>query len=58
VDVVYVGNLHGQHKDSVLLMLGAGKHVLCEKPLTPYPEDTAALIAAAREKNLFLMEVL
>ncbi len=57
VDVVYVGNLHGQHKPAVLMMFNAGKHVLCEKPLTVSPQDTAHLIKTAREKKLFFMEV-
>lgn len=57
VDVVYVGNLHGQHKESVLMMFAAGKHVLCEKPMTMCSKDTAELIATARAKNLFFMEV-
>lgn len=57
VDVVYVGNLHVQHKKTVLMMFQAGKPVLCEKPLTIRSEDTAELIAAARANNVFLMEV-
>lgn len=57
VDVVYVGNLHVQHKKAVLLMFDAGKPVLCEKPLTISSADTAELITAARAKNVFLMEV-
>lgn len=33
VDIVYVSNLHPDHKDTTILMLEHGKHVLCEKPL-------------------------
>lgn len=33
VDIVYVSNVHPAHKDTTLLMLDHGKHVLCEKPL-------------------------
>lgn len=33
VDIVYVSNLHPDHKDTTILMLKHGKHVLCEKPL-------------------------
>ena len=57
MDVVYVGNLHVQHLQSVVMMFEAGKPVLCEKPMTTSVKDTAAMIQAAREKNLFLMEV-
>ena len=33
VDIVYVSNLHPAHRDTSILMLEHGKHVLCEKPL-------------------------
>ena len=39
------------------MMFDAGKPVLCEKPLTTSPEDTATLIKAAKEKGVFFMEV-
>ena len=57
VDVVYIGSIHVQHKQSVVSMFDAGKPVLCEKPLTTSKADNAALIQAAREKGMFLMEV-
>ena len=57
VDVVYVGNLHVQHIQSVMMMFEAVKPVLCEKPMTTTVKDTASIIQAARGKGLFLMEV-
>ena len=39
------------------MMFEAGKPVLCEKPLTCCAADTCALIKAAKEKGVFLMEV-
>ena len=39
------------------MMFEAGKPVLCEKPLTCCAADTRALIKAAKEKGIFLMEV-
>lgn len=33
VDIVYVSNIHPAHKDTTILLLENGKHVLCEKPL-------------------------
>jgi len=33
VDIVYVSNLHPAHRDTSILMMDHGKHVLCEKPL-------------------------
>ena len=56
VDVVYIGTIHPTHLSSAKKMLEAGKPVLCEKPLTMNAEETRAMIALAKEKNLFLME--
>ena len=57
VDVVYVGNLHVQHMQSVMMMFEARKPVLCEKPMTTTIKETASIIQVARGKGLFLMEV-
>jgi hypothetical protein len=32
VDIVYVATPHSRHESDTLLFVGAGKHVLCEKP--------------------------
>ncbi|WP_426998536.1 Gfo/Idh/MocA family protein [Pseudarthrobacter sp. N5] len=56
VDVVYVATPHAQHFEIVLAALNAGKHVLCEKALTINAREAGELIAAARQKKLFLME--
>ena len=54
MDVVYVGNIHVQHLQSVVMMFEVGKPVLCEKPMTMSVKDTTTVIQAAREKGLFL----
>lgn len=56
VDVVYIGTPHPFHHENILLSLHAGKHVLCEKPLTMNATQARACISLAREKGLFLME--
>lgn len=56
-DIVYIGNTTGQHYDAVKMMLSAGKHVLCEKSLTPHLSLTTELYALAASQKLFLMEV-
>ena len=56
VDVIYVATPHSHHFDNCLLALGAGKHVVCEKPFTVNAAQTKILIEMAREKRLFLME--
>jgi predicted dehydrogenase len=58
VDVVYVASPHALHDEHVRLALAAGKHVLCEKPVTLDAETTAALFAEAADRGLFLMEAM
>jgi predicted dehydrogenase len=58
VDVVYVATPHTSHKEHSLLCLRAGKHVLCEKPLTVNAAECEELICAAHEQGRFLMEAM
>lgn len=58
VDAVYVAPPHRFHKDAVLLCLEQGKAVLCEKPLTVNRREAEELVAAAKRKNVFLMEAM
>ena len=46
------------HKELVLTALGAGKHVVCEKPLATTVEDAKAMVTAARAagRRLFYAE--
>jgi predicted dehydrogenase len=56
VDVVYVATPHPFHEANAALCLEAGKHVLCEKPMTVNAVQAERLKALARDKGLFLME--
>ena len=56
IDIIYVATPNGLHKDNILSALAAGKHVLCEKPMTLSVADSKDCFAAAREAGLFLME--
>lgn len=58
VDVIYVSTPHTYHKNNTLLALGAGKHVLCEKPLALNSHEIESMITTAQENNLFLMEAM
>ena len=58
VDVVYVASPHALHEEHTMLALEAGKHVLCEKPMTLEAATTERLFAEARERGLFLMEAM
>jgi predicted dehydrogenase len=56
VDIVYVATPHPMHAEWAIKAARAGKHVLCEKPLTVSLGEAETVIAAARESGVFLME--
>jgi xylose dehydrogenase (NAD/NADP) len=56
VDAVYIPLPNSLHVEWSRRALEAGKHVLCEKPLTDRPEDAAALFDLAERKGLVLAE--
>jgi dihydrodiol dehydrogenase / D-xylose 1-dehydrogenase (NADP) len=56
VDIVYIGTPHSLHRANCLDAIAAGKHVLCEKPLTINAREAQEVIDAARKKCVFIME--
>jgi len=52
VDVVHVCTPNALHMPMVIDALNAGKHVICEKPLTTSVENARKMVALARDKNL------
>ncbi|MDR2021622.1 MAG: Gfo/Idh/MocA family oxidoreductase [Treponema sp.] len=56
VDAVYIASPTACHCGQALLMLRAGKHVLCEKPAASNAKELEAMLAAARKGGLVLME--
>jgi len=56
IDCVYVATPHHVHHESVKLALGAGKGVLCEKPLGVNAAEVRSMITAAERSGSFLME--
>jgi predicted dehydrogenase len=52
IDVVSVVVANPLHREIVETLLGAGKHVLCEKPMAPTIEDAEAMVAAAKGSGL------
>ncbi|MDA3960457.1 MAG: aldo/keto reductase [Planctomycetota bacterium] len=56
VDAVYIATPHPHHPRWAIAACEAGKHVLCEKPLALNSFQAEAMIAAARENGVFLME--
>ena len=57
VEIVYVGNVHSFRRSIGERCLKANKHVLLEKPFACSTEDAEHLVALAKQRNLFLMEV-
>ncbi|MDN5686114.1 MAG: aldo/keto reductase [Brachybacterium sp.] len=56
VDAVYVSTVHTGHARLAAAALEAGKHVLCEKPLTPNSGTTMALTDLATRSGSVLLE--
>ncbi|KAH7120637.1 hypothetical protein EDB81DRAFT_847899 [Dactylonectria macrodidyma] len=56
VDIVYIATPHSHHYQNAMLLLEAGKNVLCGKAFTVNARQTRALVAKAKEKGLLLME--
>ena len=58
IDIVYVSSPNPFHREHTLLALEAGKPVLCEKPFALNAGEAEEMIAAARSRQLFLMEAM
>jgi len=58
IDAVYVATPHAVHAEQVTAALEAGKHVLCEKPLTLRAADAERLFALAHQQERLLMEAM
>ncbi|HVM60298.1 MAG TPA: Gfo/Idh/MocA family oxidoreductase [Verrucomicrobiae bacterium] len=56
VQAVYISTPHPLHAEWAVKAAKAGKHILCEKPLTLNHPDAVTVIDAARRHNVFLME--
>jgi predicted dehydrogenase len=56
VEAVYISLPNTLHVEWSIRALEAGKHVLCEKPLTPRAEEAQAAFAVAKRAGRFLME--
>ena len=56
VQAVYVSLPNSFHVEWSIRALRAGKHVLCEKPLTRHPEEVEEAFDVAEQEGRFLME--
>uniref|UniRef100_A0A4W5R223 Trans-1,2-dihydrobenzene-1,2-diol dehydrogenase n=1 Tax=Hucho hucho TaxID=62062 RepID=A0A4W5R223_9TELE len=58
IDMVYLRVLHTEHWRVGLLVLQAGKNMLCEKPFAMNSREVGDLIAASKKSNVFIMEAI
>src|SRR5579871_4266636 len=56
VEAVYIAPPHPFHAQWAVLAARAGKHILCEKPLTMDYPDALKVVEAARRNRVFLLE--
>lgn len=56
VDAIYIATPHTFHFEQAKAALCAGKHVLCEKPITVTPEQCQQLMNISAQTGCFLME--
>ena len=56
VEAVYIATPHPFHAQWAIRAAEAGKHILCEKPMTMRWADTMTVVEAARRSDVFLME--
>ncbi len=58
VDIVYISTTHNTHAEWAIKSLQAGKHVLCEKPMSTSFKSTFDMVGAAKSSGTFLMEAI
>jgi predicted dehydrogenase len=56
IDAVYIATIHPLHAEWAIKCAEARKHLLVEKPISMNHAETAAMVDAARENDVFLME--
>ncbi len=56
VETIYISTPHPMHAEWTIKAADAGKHILCEKPLTLNYAEAMAVVEAVEENDVFLME--
>ena len=54
VDAVYISTTNELHREQAIAAAGAGKHILCEKPLALTLDDAHAMVKAARDAGVVM----
>lgn len=58
INLVYIGTPHSEHLKHMLLCLGHGRNVLCEKSFTANAKQAREAVAAAENAKLLLTEAI
>ncbi|MED4016754.1 MULTISPECIES: Gfo/Idh/MocA family protein [Sutcliffiella] len=58
VDAVYIASPNSFHAEQACLLMGYGKHILCEKPLASNVREVSMMVEMAKKQNVLLMEAL
>jgi predicted dehydrogenase len=58
IDAVYIATLHPDHEELIVAAASAGKHILCEKPITVSGQTAESACAAAAEAGVALVEAM
>jgi predicted dehydrogenase len=56
VDAVYISTPNHMHAENSIQAARAGKHILCEKPVTLNAAELEAVLEVVREQDVFFME--
>ncbi|MCF3639694.1 Gfo/Idh/MocA family oxidoreductase [Rhizobium sp. TRM95111] len=54
IDAVYISTTNELHHDQTLAAAGAGKHILCEKPLAMSLDGACTMVKAARDAGVVM----
>jgi predicted dehydrogenase len=58
IDAVYIATLNPHHRDLIVRAAEAGKHILCEKPLTLTGAEAQAAADSSRASGVVLVEAM
>jgi predicted dehydrogenase len=58
VDAIYISTPHPYHYEAAMLVLGAGKHALVEKPFTLNAAEAREVVDLAASRNLVVLEAM
>ena len=54
IDAIYISSKNSDHYQQVILAAKAGKHILCEKPLSITAEQAEEMVDVCKENNVIL----